>query len=590
MRTPVRCVRASLCDTLMARSMAGAPTKKSMVEIERALASAFGFIPELFRAQGVHPLVASTEACLFNAALLPEGRLTRPQKEGLLLAAARALGNEYRQSIPLAQFSSSGDKESRALAEFAMQLAGCGLCFSATDVERLAHAGFDDEAILEAVVVTAIGQMLRTLAEGLHPSGQRNSAESVPESKPAPSHDWQSPAGPYLRSLPQVLPDSASFPFLRDQLGFIPKLFRAQLSQPDLVAAEINFLEQIVHAEGPLTRIQKEEILLTVSASNLNTYGVALQRQLLDGLGVGTELSDQIANDLGSATISASEKALLQEVTKLSSSRSGAEARFQADLLEIHGFTKPQIVEAVAVAAFANFLNTLQFGLGVTPDFPPARVYTPKDLYPPPSDARPTSDRNQAPDPDAALVRQVQGGSLDVFEELVRRHSGRVFGTLVGIVGNMDDARDAMQDVFLKAFENIARFEGRAKFSTWLISIAINTGTDVLRRRKPTEPLGIADNDEDFRPRQVQEWADDPEQIFTAAQRNQLVREGILQLPEKYRVALILRDISQLSSEEAAAALGIGVPALKARVLRGRLMLRERLAPHFARDGERDDA
>jgi RNA polymerase sigma-70 factor (ECF subfamily) len=211
-------------------------------------------------------------------------------------------------------------------------------------------------------------------------------------------------------------------------------------------------------------------------------------------------------------------------------------------------------------------------------------------LYLSTSEARPTSDGIHTPDPDAELVKQVQAGKVDIFEELIRRHSGRVFGTVAGIVGNLDDAQDATQDVFLKAFENIARFEGRAKLSTWLISIAINTGTEMLRHRKHTEPLGAFDDDEDFRPRQVQQWTDDPEQIFTAGQRNELVRDGILRLPEKYRVALILRDISQLSSEEAAAALEIGVPALKARVLRGRLMLRERLAPHFARDQERDDA
>jgi len=343
-----------------------------------------------------------------------------------------------------------------------------------------------------------------------------------------------------------------------------------------------------VHPEEPLGRIQKEEILLAISASNLNTYGVALQRQVLDGLGVPIEQSDAIANDLRSATISATDKVLLQEVSKLNSNNS--EARFRAGILENHGFSRSQIVEAVAVAAFANFLNVLQFGLGVTPDFPPARIYTPKDLYLPTSKARPTLDGIHPPDPDAELVSQVQDGKLDLFEELVRRHSGRIFGTVAGIVGNLDDARDATQEVFLRAFENIARFEGRAKFATWLISIAINTGTEMLRHRKRTETLESLEDEEDFRPRQIQRWDDDPEKVLTAAQRNELVREGILRLPEKYRVALILRDISQLSSEDAAAALEIGVPALKARVLRGRLMLRERLAPHFARDRERDDA
>jgi RNA polymerase sigma-70 factor (ECF subfamily) len=360
--------------------------------------------------------------------------------------------------------------------------------------------------------------------------------------------------------------------------------------RPDLVTAEVRFLEQILLSEDLLSGVQKEKILLVVSALNLNTYGVAVQRQILDGLGVALEHSDEIVNDLRSATTAPAEKVLLDEVRKLNCTSPGNEDRFQTGALERHGFTQPQIIEAIVVAAFANFLNTLQFGLGVPPDFPPARVFTPKDLYPGAAEVRPTSDEVLVSDPDAELAQQVKGGDVDVFEELVRRHSRRVFGTLAGIVGNLDDARDATQDVFLKAFENISKFEGRAKFSTWLMSIAINTGTEMLRQRKPSEPLQGADDEEEFRPRQIHRWADDPEQIFSAAQRDELVRDAILLLPDKYRVALILRDINQLSTEDAAAALDLSVPALKARVLRGRLMLRERLAPHFTRDRERDDA
>lgn len=575
----------------MTRSMAGAPINKSLVDVERELAITFGFVPDVFRAQSAHPLVASAEARLFGAALRSEVRLTRPQKEGLLFVVASARGDEYWQRLYV-QSSSTEDKRSRALTDFALQLACHGLWFSARDVERLTSTGFDDEAIIEAVVVTALGQMLSILTVALQPCGDPKCTQSaVPgRGRPSPPHDWQQSTGPYLKSQPQALPNSESLSFLQDQLGFVPKLFRAQMSRPDLVAAEVQFLEQVVHTEERLSRIQKEVILLAVSASNLNTYGVALQRQILEGLGLGVEQSDEIANNLGSATISPADKVLLLEVSKLKGSQWGTEERFQAGVLETHGFSKSQIVEAVAVAAFANFLNTLQFGLGVTPDFAPTRIYTAKDLYLSTSDARPTSGEIPGPDPDAEIVKQVQGGIVDAFEELVRRHSGRVFGTIAGIVGNVDDARDATQEVFLKAFESIARFEGRAKFSTWLISIAINTGTEMLRHRKLSEPLGSVEDDEDFRPRQIQRWTDDPEQIFNAAQRNELVRDGILRLPEKYRVALILRDISQLSSEEAAAALEIGVPALKARVLRGRLMLRERLAPHFARERERDDA
>ncbi len=574
----------------MALSMPGAPLNKSMVEAERELATAYGFIPELFQAQGVHPLIASAEARLL-AVLLSENRLARRQKEGLLFVVARARGNEYYQRFDVRNFQSD-DNQSPALTDFAVQLACRSLWFSARDVERLTRHGFDDQAILEVVVITALGQMLCILAEALEFSNYPKRAQSavLEIERPSLDNDWRQPVGPYLKSEPEASPELAPFSFLRDQLGFIPKLFRAQASQPDLVAAQVHFLEQIVHAEEPLGRIQKEEILLAVSASNLNTYGVALQRQILDGLGVAFEESDAIIKDLPSASLPPADKALLDEVSKLNSTRPRAEGCFRPEALQNLGFSKAQIVEAIAVAAFTNFINTLQIGLGVTPDFRPARIFTPKDLYLPTRDVRPTSDGIPVPDPDADLVRQVQAGNVDVFEELVRRHSGRVFGAVAGIVGNLEDARDATQDVFLKAFENIARFEGRAKFSTWLMSIAINRGIEMLRQRKRGEPLGTVDDDEDFRPRQVQKWAEDPEQIFSSAQRNELVRDKILQLPEKYRVALILRDISQLSSEEAAAALEIGVPALKARVLRGRLMLRERLAPHFARDRERDDA
>ena len=558
-------------------------------EASHELADAYGFVPNLFQVQGDLPRAVTVEVQLIAAVVLTDGKLTRRQKDGLLYAVAGARQCNYCLAL-FAQTPPADDGQNRALLNFVLKLACYGPWISAEDVELL-RAGFDDQSILEAVATTALGQMLCTLAAALQPSPdpERSQIASCKSERPAEPGAWQQPAGPYLKSQSQPPVDFAPFSILRDQLGFIPSLFRAQMLRPDLVAAEVHFFEQIMLSEDLLSRVQKEKILLAVSASNLNTYGVALQRQILDGLGVALEESDQIASDLRSAAISPADKALLDEVRKLTCLRPENQDRFQAGALESHGFTKPQILEAIVVAAFANFLNTLQFGLGVLPDFPPARIFTPKDLYLPAAEVRPTPDEVLVPDPDAELVQQVQGGNVDVFEELVRRHSRRVFGTLSGILGNLDDARDATQDVFLKAFENISGFEGRAKFSTWLISIAINTGTEMLRRHKRPEPLEDGE-DEDFRPRQVQRWADDPEQIFSAAQRNELVREGILRLPEKYRVALILRDINQLSTEEAAAALELSVPALKARVLRGRLMLRERLAPHFMREQERNDA
>jgi len=559
-------------------------------EGSRELTNSYGFVPNLFRVQHDLPQGVAAEAQLIASIVLAEGKLTREQKTGLLYAVAAGRQSGYCLALH-AQTSPGHDRKGLALLNFARKLACFGPWISAKDVEVLA-AEFDDQAILEAVATIALGQMLCMLAHALQPppDRERPQSSSVKFERPAEPGEWEQASGPYLKSQLQPPSDFEPFSVLRDQLGFVPGVFRAQMLRPDLVTAEVRFLDQILLSEDLLSRVQKEKILLVVSAANLNTYGVAVQRQILDGLGVALEHSDEILNDLRSASTAPAEKALLDEVRKLNCTRPENEGRFQTGALERHGFTQAQIIEAIVVAAFANFLNTLQFGLGVSPDFPPARVFTPKDLYPGAAEVRPTPDEVLVSDPDAELVHQIQGGDVDVFEELVRRHTRRVFGTLAGIVGNLDDARDATQDVFLKAFENISKFEGRAKFSTWLMSIAINTGTEMLRQRKPSEALQGTDDEEDFRPRQIQRWTDDPEQIFSAAQRDELVRDAILLLPDKYRVALILRDINQLSTEDAAAALDLSVPALKARVLRGRLMLRERLAPHFTRDRERDDA
>ena len=166
----------------------------------------------------------------------------------------------------------------------------------------------------------------------------------------------------------------------------------------------------------------------------------------------------------------------------------------------------------------------------------------------------------------------------------MNRHSRRVYRTLLGVLGDPEEARDAMQDTFLKAFQHLSGFQGRSSFSTWLVSIASNTGLQRLRERKPAESLDEAgpDSEDGFRPRQVQSWTDNPEQLYSKAEMRALVENGVMRLPAKYRVVLVLRDLEQMSTEETAAALGLGISALKARILRGRLMLREALAPHFA--------
>ena len=186
-------------------------------------------------------------------------------------------------------------------------------------------------------------------------------------------------------------------------------------------------------------------------------------------------------------------------------------------------------------------------------------------------------------DADVELVALAQGGQLDAFEHLVRRHTQLIYRTLMGILGNPVDAQDAMQDTFLSAFKNIGAFQGRSKFSTWLVTIARNAAFQTLRGRKNVESLDESEHDEngDFRPRQVRAWQDNPEQCHSKAEIRQLVETGILALPTKYRVVVVLRDIEHLSGDEVARQLGLSIPAVKTRLLRGRLMLREWLSPHL---------
>jgi RNA polymerase sigma-70 factor (ECF subfamily) len=120
------------------------------------------------------------------------------------------------------------------------------------------------------------------------------------------------------------------------------------------------------------------------------------------------------------------------------------------------------------------------------------------------------------------------------------------------------------------------------------LSIASNTALQCLRERKPLESFNDEDHGEEFHPRLVRAWGDNPERPYSEAERRALVERAVIMLPSKYRVVLVLRDIEQLSStEEAAAALNLQIPTLKSRLLRARLMLREALAPHFATGAKR---
>jgi RNA polymerase sigma-70 factor, ECF subfamily len=582
-----------------------------------ALKERYGFIPNLIRAQAIAPRLIESYEKLESIALVQENALSRIQKERIALVLAAALRDGYtaaaRASL-LGSLGASSDVINRLLGDyraaglpardvvlldFCVKLGTNGTSIDLSDIETLRSNEFDDHAVLEAVLVCAMTRFLSSLAAGV---GPRLDSEPRQLAPPAPIRNPPSQAsshthgnrGPYIKTTyqsPVTYPPFARF--LKGH-GFIPNLYRAQTLRRDIVEDEATSLARILTAGTALSRAQTEAIFVVSSSVILNTYCVAAHCNILRRYGLTPEEADQIAFDHRQSSLPDHDKILLDFIVKLASHPSEVCAQDIESLRE-SGFTDEQILDGIAVTACSNFLNIIRLGLGVEPDFELPPGFEQNKVHLPGPDARLTNDGAGAglppsamADPDAALVAEAQSGNLDAFEALIRRHNATLYRTMMAILGNPEEAQDAVQDALLSAFKHIAGFQGRSKFSTWLISIARNTALQRLRSRKNMESLDEpAGGEEEFRPRQIRAWQDDPEQAHSKEEIRQIVERGIMNLPSKYRIAVMLRDIEQIPTEEVARQLGLTVPALKTRVLRGRLMLREALAPHFTAGAEK---
>jgi len=190
----------------------------------------------------------------------------------------------------------------------------------------------------------------------------------------------------------------------------------------------------------------------------------------------------------------------------------------------------------------------------------------------------------ESEDQDLQLVDRVLAGESQAFETLVRRQERRVFRTTLAVTGNPEDAEEAMQDTFLKTYQHLAEFRRDSRFSTWLTRIAVNEGLQRLRRRKPTESLDDpGTRDDQPQPRQLEDWGADPEQRYAVQELREMVEAAIRALPPAYRVVFVLRDVEGLTTDEAVAVLGLSIAAVKSRLLRARLMVREALAGRLAK-------
>ena len=173
---------------------------------------------------------------------------------------------------------------------------------------------------------------------------------------------------------------------------------------------------------------------------------------------------------------------------------------------------------------------------------------------------------------DRQLVARAQGRDPEAFSQLVERHQTMVYRLALGKTGSPQDAEEVTQTAFLKAWQGLRTFQGKAAFSTWLYRLTANAAVDLLRRRR--EPA-LSLDDPDLPP--IPDQAPSPEELSMAAERRRLLWQAIDQLPESHRLPLVLRELEGLSYREIARALDLEEGTVKSRLARGRLMLRQQL-------------
>jgi RNA polymerase sigma-70 factor, ECF subfamily len=188
------------------------------------------------------------------------------------------------------------------------------------------------------------------------------------------------------------------------------------------------------------------------------------------------------------------------------------------------------------------------------------------------------------PDPDEGLVSQSRAGDMEAFAQLIERHEGRVYALVCQYIGQEEDARDLVRDVFLKAYRSLDRFGGRSKFSSWVCRIAINRSIDHLRRKKHVriesldEPRDTGDGGME---RDIADTAETPDAEVERRELAARIQDAIRQLSPKLREVTILREYGGLSIEEIGQTLKLSPGTVKSRIFRARERLRGLLASYI---------
>ena len=186
------------------------------------------------------------------------------------------------------------------------------------------------------------------------------------------------------------------------------------------------------------------------------------------------------------------------------------------------------------------------------------------------------------------LITRAKAGDDTAFTELLTRYERKIYRLAKNITQNDEDAEDVMQEAFLKAYSHLDSFQGNSKFYTWIVRIAVNESWMKLRKRKSDKLVSLdeqVDTGEDMVPREIAVWEDNPEAQYSQEELRGILDKSVESLAPIFRSVFVLRDIEDLSTEETAEALGISIPAVKSRLLRARLQLREKLTRLFRRKG-----
>ena len=190
------------------------------------------------------------------------------------------------------------------------------------------------------------------------------------------------------------------------------------------------------------------------------------------------------------------------------------------------------------------------------------------------------------PSDELDLVHAAQNGDISAFEQLVARYDRKLLRIAQHVTHNREDAQDAVQEAFWKAFQHLGNFREDSQFSTWLIRIALNQALMKLRKQRTTKEVSL---DEDFQaegeilPREVTDWAPNPEELYRASELRVILTKTLGELKPALRTVFVLRDIEGLSILQTAEVMDLSQSAVKARLFRARLQLRERLNKYFSK-------